>query len=148
MNMCAVTLIIAGALHLHQHDRTDIAVLIGLQSFRLFVQCVQTIASRSQRTLPVRSLARIQIDRHFDHALTIELQAGNFGQQVLIAGLTPDFTCTFFDILGCGSQLQDKARVKTIKRLECEIRDCLVSLVHHHHRTDCAQGIAEGILNR
>ena len=146
--MRAVTLIGPGAFHLHQQDRADIPPAVGLIQPRRLIQPAQAFQRRRQRVSPVRMTARVQIERHLDHALAIQVDALHLHQHVRIAGV-PRVTATRGrHILGRRGQFQHEARIEAIERAESQFRNRLVSLVHHHHRADQAQGIAQRILDR
>ena len=72
MNVTTFALISASTLHLDQHDRADIMAAIGAEPPCVNVQRTQLGQRGIKCCLPVSTLTRVEIKRHFYHAFPIQ----------------------------------------------------------------------------
>ena len=128
--------VFAGALHLHQQYRADVAVGVALQRGSLVLQGVQPFQATGQTRLPVVPAAHVHMDGQLDHFGLVQVGAAHVDQDVGATALDRTHA-------RCGRQFQHKTGVKAVYGGQRRLGVGVVALVNHHHGAQEPHHIAQ-----
>ena len=128
--------VLAGALHLHQQNRADVAVGLSQQARGFGVQGIKLLHAGRHATLPVGPAPHVHMDGQLDHLRLVQVGTAHVHQNVGAAALVGTHARR-------GRQLQHEAGVETIDGLQRVLGVGVVAFVYDHHRPQQAHHIAE-----